>query len=91
MLTEKAKEDFIKWCLNNPQKTIVIEENKNWYKSDVIEWLDSLQHEGTRYFTQIFEKSFAIRTSFMSFDDITDQAIDVCNNYYNSLKNKSEQ
>lgn len=90
MITDKTKEDFINWLNQQeiaPYAVMFDELPKAVKKAYIINWFDSLQHEGTIYFTQIFEKSFTIRANFMSFDDITDQTIDVCNTYYNRLKN----
>lgn len=89
MLTDKTKEDFIVW-LNiqeiAPYAVMFDDLPKSVKKAYIINWLDSLQHEGERYFLQVFEKSFAIKTNFMGFDDITDQAIEICNNHYNKIK-----
>lgn len=92
MLTGKAKEDFDKWLFyerfNQQQITFSYFQklDQNLQKALIVEWLDSLQHEGLRYFSQVFEKSFAIRISYMSFNDVVDQSIKICNDYYNNIK-----
>lgn len=96
MLTGKAKKDFENWFLikkikegnNTPYKLL------QWLYSDdtitisyISQWLDSIKFKGENLFTQVFDKNFAIRLDFMSFNDIIKQTIEVCNTFYNNTIN----
>jgi len=92
-LTDKAREDFLIWALennycNNPHVEYWINKQVDpiRLKAIIILWLNSLQYKGQNLFLSVFEKSFAIRVNFMSFDDVTAQTIDVCNEIYNRIK-----
>ena len=105
ILTDKANENFLDWfvdkyffkgmtfsTLNIYQKGDIgqffrFSTTKNAY---IIEWLNSLQYQGENLFLSVFEKSFAIKADFMSFEDVTNQTIEVCNKIYNRINDNEK-
>ena len=100
-LTGKANDDFNTYLCNKSSEEgyfwDTLYEDQDIYglfeklppvcqKSLIIQWLNTLQYKGENLFLSVFEKSFAIKSDFMSFDDITNQTIEVCNKIYNQSK-----
>jgi len=85
ILSGNCREDFLKeyggqeWEFNEKYEMVL-----------VIEFLDSKQLKGEKFFSHVFNLLNPISLVSMSHIDVCKQAIELCNNHYNNFFNSND-
>lgn len=100
LLTGKAKIDFNIWLIEYYIKnrkdyhkfSIELILKKHYRKTEleqnalIIEWLDNMEYKGQRFYLTFFEFNLKHKLPNWGFKEISEKAIEQCNEFYNSLE-----
>ena len=91
ILTGKAKEDFLKWYYGKGNKKInfkafSLDVAKSIQNALIIDFFDHMESNGERFYLTFFEFNLKHKLPNWGFKEISEKAIQQCNDFYNDLE-----